>query len=347
MIENNQNISDEISMKELLLGVRYYWKLLIRKWYIIIPIALLVSFAWSYKSIMSRPNYNASLTFMVNEDEASSIGTSGMSSVLGRFGISSGKYNLEKILALSKSKKILQRALLEKVKIENKEDFIANHLIRMYGLNSKEEDSTYFTQPDPNKFSPNQNKMLSKLHNLLTGDDGVYSTSIAEKSGIMSQTLSTHNDTLSVELLNQIFYNLSTFYISKSIEREKTSYNIIKTKADSLYKAINKLGYSKASFDDKTLGVWQDAVKESGNRMDRDSRINMLVYGEVLKNLEISDYTLKSKMPFIQIIDSPVIPLKMERRGVVKHLIMGFILGFFICSLIIILHHYIQQVLNE
>ena len=97
MIENNQNISDEISMKELLLGVRYYWKLLIRKWYIIIPIALLVSFAWSYKSIMSRPNYNASLTFMVNEDEASSIGTSGMSSVLGRFGISSGKYNLEKI----------------------------------------------------------------------------------------------------------------------------------------------------------------------------------------------------------------------------------------------------------
>jgi len=58
-----------------------------------------------------------------------------------------------------------------------------------------------------------------------------------------------------------------------------------------------------------------------------DVQANTAIYSEIVKNLEIERLTLRQETPLIQIIDSPVLPLKNDHLGKIKGLIVGFIIA--------------------
>ena len=124
---------------------------------------------------------------MVYEDESGSLG--GLSALMGQFGLSAGSSdsNLDKILQLSKSRTITQGALFEKVTLNQKEDYIANHLIESFNyLNNWKEgglskilggddefniDDFKFTRTDVSNFSMEEKKALKKIHAMVVGDE--------------------------------------------------------------------------------------------------------------------------------------------------------------------------------
>ena len=67
-----------------------------------------------------------------------------------------------------------------------------------------------------------------------------------------------------------------------------------------------------------------------------DVQASTAVYGEIVKNLEISKITLRQEKPLIQIIDSPVLPLIINKVSKVKGIIIGFILGGFLTILFLL-----------
>ena len=111
------------------------------------------------------------------------------------------------------------------------------------------------------------------------------------------------------EGVQHIYENLSEFYVEKAIEKQKATYDLIKAKTDSIKVALNAAEYRLAKFKDSNQRLWTRTARLEEERLSREIQLLILMYGESVKNLEFADFSLKTKTPFIQLIDAPLPPL--------------------------------------
>ncbi len=329
---------DEITLKELILKIQEYWGELWKNWLLIGLICVPFVAYKLYDAFTSPVVYPGTLTFMVDEDEGNRL--SPFARVLGQVGLGgggTGKYNLDKILEISKSRRVLQMALFSKSKVQGKEDYLANHLIRQFEFHEKWEDDTtgmkdfLYTDGDVPQFSKNENRALKALLGLLNGNEdepGIYATSYDEDTGIMSLGINGRSEDLTINFLDTMFHRLRSFYVEKTIEKSESTYTIIKEKTDSLAQELSSAEYSLAQFMDRNRNVY--SVTEGQLQQSRlTAQVTRLqtMYGEALKNLQISELNLQNKEPFITLIDSPLSPIKAQVPSKLMALIIGGILG--------------------
>ncbi len=342
MTEQEANLrphpDDEITLKELILKIQEYWRELWRHWWLIGLIAVPFIGYKAYDAMTTEPIYPAALTFMVDEDEGNAL--AGMSSILGQIGIGGirrGKYNLDKILEISKSRRVLQMAIFSKVSIDGTSDYLANHLIRQFQLHEKWEDDTtglkgfLYSHGNVETFTSNELAVLKKLQGLLNGSEsteGIYSTSYNEDTGIMTLKIESPSESLSIALVDSIFGQLTSYYVEKSTEKALATYTLMKSKTDSLAAALKSAEYSLAEFVDRNQNVYS-ATEGTLKRTRLASNVQrlQLMHGEALKNLEFADFSLKNKTPFITLIDDAIPPIRPVEPSLLKSLIIGALLG--------------------
>ncbi len=331
---------DEITLKELILSIQEFSKEVLKNWKIILAVALVMIGIFVLRAHFTPVTYKAELTFMVNEDGGS---MNGVNAILGQFGFGGGKTssNLKKILKLSQSKKIIQEVLFKRVKLSQKdgfeeEDFLANHIIRLYDFHEKwSEDETgmanfFFTKSNIKEFSRTENRALGAVFTKVVGKEdieGLFETSYSEETGIMNLTVMSESELMSIFLTKYIFESLSVFYVTKTIEKQQQTFDIFNLKADSISTELRAKEIELANFRDRSFGTLMRKDKVKEQLLQRDIQILTLLYGEVLKNLEIADFSLKNKTPFIQEIDIPTVPIKGREPSKVMAVIFGFLFG--------------------
>ena len=320
----------------------------IRFWYIPVIFAVLVISYELYRYVNFTPVYPAKITFSVDEDEGG--GSTGLSSVLGQFGLGSvrpTRYNLDKILELSKSRRVVQQTLFNKITIDGKEDFLVNHLLRIYNLTSggkrdgKNEPPFYFTRDSLATFDRHENEVLLSVYNFIIGSPdnpkkALLSANYNEDTNIMSLSATTKDEVLSLELSKRMFESLSNYYINKTIEKQVKTFKIVSAKRDSVVAVLKSAEYQLASFRDshRSLQMKTDQVTEL--RLQREITALSAMYAEVLKNTEVADFSLRNKTPFIQVIDAPILPLAPVQLSLMRQLLIGLILGGIIGVVIVV-----------
>lgn len=342
------NDNRDITLKEFLLKIREYSIYLYKKRIIILLGAFLFALLFFYLEYKKKDKYKAQLTFMVNEDPAGAS-SSVAASLIGRFIGGTGKYNLEKILSLSRSRSIVEKTLLTKVVVDSSADLLANHFIREYELKNYDKNNKpydYYFEVD-SITDEKSSQMMTNIYDLLTGDKGIYASSVNEKSGIMTIELTSTNEDLSITFINRLFDVLSLYYIEKAIAKDMNTYNLLKKKLKELYGKMNYEIDESYAYNDQILGAWQETARLPSIKKTRDSKITTEVYAEVLKNLEIAEFTLNNNTPFIQRIDFPRKPLNEISGHVIKFSLIGLILGGVFVSLILIFRKIIHQALNS
>jgi uncharacterized protein involved in exopolysaccharide biosynthesis len=60
-----------------------------------------------------------------------------------------------------------------------------------------------------------------------------------------------------------------------------------------------------------------------------------IMYSEAIKNAEVADFAMKSKVPFVQSIDIPFSPLTPTRPSLLLNLVIGTSIGLFISIIFI------------
>jgi hypothetical protein len=109
-MEEKQSVyEDEISLRDLILKMGSFVREVIRYWYIPVLFILLAVGYQAFQYFRFVPVYPAKITFSVDEDEGG--GSGGLSGILGQFGfggVRPGRFNLDKILALSKSRRVIE-----------------------------------------------------------------------------------------------------------------------------------------------------------------------------------------------------------------------------------------------
>jgi G-rich domain on putative tyrosine kinase len=367
--------NDEITLKELLLKLSEYGQEVRKNWFIIALICLATTGFFMYKAFVNRPEYLAKLTFMVNTDDSKSAGGAA-ASILGQFGLGGGdsKDNLDKILALSKTNTILEKALFRKVTVDGVTDCYANELIRDLLIHEKWEKDTsglkgflfsttdlakpnrkesltgyLYSDDNTNKLTRVESNALKALIDKLVGNEGevpLFNSNYDKKTGIMSLTLNTYSEDLSIKLLEEIYLQLSKFYIDKTVEKQKRSYELVSAKADSIESALNGVEYRQADFEDHNRMILFEKAKLPKLRLNRDRTVLNLMYNEAVKNQELAEFSLKNKIPYVQAIDTPFPPIKPTKESKAKALIIGLVSGFFLGVIFIIMRKIYRDALT-
>jgi uncharacterized protein involved in exopolysaccharide biosynthesis len=317
---------------------------------------LLVGGYMLYDAWTTPATYKAKLTFMVNEDESNTM--SGVSSILGQFGFVGrrGRFNLDKVLELSRSNRIVQEAVFGRIEMNGSEDYLSNHLIELYELDDKwvEKDSLLrdfrFATDSVPAFSDTERKALKRvMRKVVGGEDtpGLIANDYSEESTIMTLSAETENADMSIALVNGLFEALSDFYIRQSTEKEKQTIAIVQAKVDSIGGLLADKEFALASFADANRNLTFQVAELRRQRLQRDIQKLNIMHAEALKNLEIADFSLRNATPFIQVVDKPIAPLQPIVASKMKALIIGLLLALIIGALFIIGGNIREQVLQE
>jgi uncharacterized protein involved in exopolysaccharide biosynthesis len=340
--------NEEISLRDLVLKIKSFIREVRLHWYILALCIALVLAIQTYRYLTFIPEYPARITFSVDEDEGGS--NNGLTSILGQIGLGSvrpSRYNLDKIMALSKSRRVIEHTLFHKIILDGKDDFLANHLIRYYHLNNTKENAKkgkadfFFTRDSLSLFRDAENEMLINLYNLIVGSPdnpkkALVNTDYNEDTNIMSLDVSTTNEEISLALADKMFISLSNYYINKAIEKQFKTYSVVSAKKDSVLAVLKSNEYQLASFRDSHRGMLMRTDQIAELRLQREITALSAMYAEVLKNTEIADFSLKNKLPFIQVIDEPLSPIQPTQASLIQMLLIGIIAGGIIGSFYVV-----------
>ena len=345
---NSKVVADnEITLKDIIQRLFSFTKEIWRlKWWVLAAIGIAASISL-VQTLLKPKIIPATMTFMVNDDSGG--GGGGVASLLGQFGFggaTTGEFNLDKILELSRSMRIINAALFKKVTVRGKEDFIANHIIITYEYQTKnwKKDTTglrdfLFKHDTLANFSRLENKALKNIYDHVRGTKTIQSLlniGYVEETGILNMTVMGNSEQLSIGLLNSIYKELSEYYISRTVERQQRTFETMKDKTDSLNALLNRLDYEIARFSDTNFGLLDQTSSTPKDRLLRERGLIQYAYAEAVKNKELAEFTLRNITPVFQVIDSPMPPLGPIKYSKSKALILGGFLGGFLAIFFIV-----------
>lgn len=331
---NNIEDSDEISLRDLILKAKEFLLELVRSWILVSIVALLVVAFMLFRYFTTPPNYSASMTFTLRTFGKNA---SPAAALLGNFGlgIEAGEgFSIKRMLELAKSRRVITGPLFSKIKLNGKDDFVANHLIRMYDIHEKWEDSSneklqgyFFSHSDVEKFDATDKSAYSTVIGLL---NGLYSISEDKETKIITLSSNTRNQELSMFLCNRVYASISKYYVDQAIEKERLNYEITRKRADStgialLHSELNLAQYKQQHND---LRLETEKIKE--NALERIVERLSFMYRETARSMETAKFNLDNQTPIFQEIDRPLFAVRAGNNfkdTLIFALLIGIIVG--------------------
>jgi hypothetical protein len=368
---NNQSTQDQeyFTLKDIILLILDYINTIKARWlWLLIP-GVLIGGLYAYTDWSTPKMYQEKLTFMM--DEKSGEAVEGLSLISDLFGGKSGDENLDKILRLFESKKIIHNTLFDTISLAGKNDYLANHIIDQYTIEALTE--TYkgllgwkvywpktlndnqefrFARKDVEEFTNKENLYLRLLYEKIAGNevfgiDPLLTSELDDDTGIMTLRMKSEYEDITMGILNNIYKQLSEFFIEKTVEKQKKTYDIIKAKKDSVITELTKSEYSLADFKDRNRNLVTVKGYLRQLQLERDVAILNVMYAEVVKQMEATDFALKNKTPVVQIIDLPRRPIIPNKPFWVRGFIVGFLLGVGIAIVFIVFRKFFTDILND
>ena len=350
--------AEYISLKSIVLTIKDYMSELLSSWKLMAVVAFLAALYFGLRSYSEDDKYGATLSYMLEDSEGTSMGS--ITGLLGSFGLGASKgLNRDKLVELSKSDLIIRQALLDEVSINEQTDFLANHMIKLYEYDkawSKKETNSLkgfsFTTDSIGALSIKDYSALKQLKSKIVGSpamgiDGILTSSYNEGSGILQLKASSRNPEFSIKLCERLYHNLDSFFVFKTIERQKQNYEVIKSKTDSLTAVLEQTEYALARFKDTERNLFRRVDKIEERRLENKTKMLYLALGKALENLEIADYSLKYQTPILSIIDQPHLPIGNAKKPLIIDLILGFIFGCILSGLFIVIRKKYREIMAD
>lgn len=354
--ENPQNNATEVSLKELILKVKDLLLTVRKNLLYVIIAAIIGAAALGIKAYFTPLIYKADLTFMLNEEG----GGGGFGGVLGDLvGIGKGGggsgFNLDKMVELSKSLKLSSLTLFEKIEVNGDSDYIANHLINLYDYRTDWEDSPLlkdfpgFTHANLDSFSRAENAVLKVVHRNLVNAGGNQLVNLAydEDTGIMTLNVNTLDENLSARTAEIFYDKLENYYVEKAINKQAETYRVLKSRTDSLERAMNSTQVRLLRFEDRNRSLGLREYEAEKFRLQGELTILQLAFGETYKNLQLAEFNLQNKTPMISAVDSPVLPLDVDKNSIIEGLIFGAIAGALAAVFLIIVFKVYRDIMEK
>jgi hypothetical protein len=360
-MEPVENIQEEISLKELILKLGEWLKYLVSRWVIILIAGLLGGGIGLTYALLSKPIYQAVVTFALEDDKVSAGGLSGALGLASSLGIdlgtsAGGAFSGANLIELMKSRRMVEKALLSKVEIGKNKITLADILLDITemkkGLKKKEilkGDTFYPVNLKAEQMNLQQDSVIKILHEKVTGSGGLLTVAQKDKKiSIISVDVKTTNEIFSKVFAETIVKEVSDFYIETKSKKARTNVAILQKQADSIRNELNQAitGVAVSSDNTYNLNPALNVNRVPSTKKQVDVQANTAILTQLVTNLELAKVTLMRETPLIQLIDRPTLPLKKEKPGKLKSLILGGLLTGFLAIVFLVFKRVAKQVMQ-
>jgi uncharacterized protein involved in exopolysaccharide biosynthesis len=340
---NNTNFdNDEISLKELIFKIREWYHFLLTKWKLIILVSALGAAIGLTYAFLQKPIYKADLTFAMEDEKSGGGGLSGALGLASSFGIdlggggAGGAFSGANLMALMKSRKIVEKTLLSPVEYKGKTISLADYYIEFNELREgwKKKPNLknihFLVTNDRSNFTLQQDSVLKEIFNAIAKDNlSVGQTD--KKISIINVTVNSIEEGFSKEFCETLAKVTSEYYVEIKSKKSRMNVEILQKQADSIRAELNSAitGVAAASDNVYNLNPAFNVKKTPSTRRQIDVQANTAILTQLVANLELSKVSLRKETPLIQIIDHPILPLDKEKVSKRKSsLLGGFLAGF-------------------
>jgi hypothetical protein len=346
-MDNMSQANEEISFKELIIKLKEWFNYLLSKWKIIFIAGVIGATLGLLYSFTKKPIYTATLTFAL-EDEKSGGGLGGALGLASSFGIDvggggGGIFSGSNLTELFKSRSMVEQTLMTPVIVNGK----VISLAEMYIQDNKWRDNWNTNPKFKNiQFLPHvKRKYFTRIHDSILGT--IYqnlsqsSLSVGQKDkeiAITSMDVASNNELFSLYFCQALARQVGKFYVDTKSKKARENMKILEHQVDSVRAELNSAITGVAVANDNTfnLNPALNVRRAPSARRQVDVQANTAILTELVKQSELAKVTLRKETPLIQVIDRPILPLKKERLGKVKGLMVGgFLLGFLTVLLLI------------
>ncbi|OFY63617.1 MAG: hypothetical protein A3H98_00990 [Bacteroidetes bacterium RIFCSPLOWO2_02_FULL_36_8] len=334
-METSPTSESKLTLKDLVLKIREVITLIKENKRKLLYFSLIPGIIFFFAVLTIKPKYVGNTTMIVDQSAGFSISKNPLHKLQSQIlGMGQGFLEEDQIMEVMVSRKVVSNALLKKVIVGGKMDFLGNHLRVIYKFNEQWEgdttlDNSEIRSDNLEAFTLHQNKSVSILHSFLTKK--IISIGKSEKNKLHLLSVKTKNQELTAKLSEALLKSLVVFFEGMRIEKESKTVKVMENKEDSVFNALKKAEYN--------LAVWKD---ENSNRLIkaqgyleelelmREVEILNVLYGEVVKNLEFARFSLSQKQQLIKVVDYPILPIRPAHPGYLIPTIAGIFIGFFL-----------------
>ncbi|MFH7017965.1 lipopolysaccharide biosynthesis protein [Flavobacterium sp. FlaQc-47] len=348
-MDNNSINNDEISLSELIVKIKEWRNYLLSQWKIIGLAVIIGSALGIVYSFSKKPIYTATLSFALEDGGGSGGGLGSALGLAGSLGLDLGGgggsiFTGSNLTELFKSRNMVEQTLLTPVMVNGKVISLAEMYIQNYNWrqnwnnNPKLKNINFLPNSQRKNYTRVQDSIMGVMYEgLLKGGFDVGQKD--KKIAIISIDVSSTNELFSKYFCEALARKVSDFYVETKSKKARNNMNILQRQTDSIRNELNGAITGVAVANDNTfnLNPALNVRRAPSVRRQVDVQANTAILTELVKQSELAKVTLRKETPLIQIIDKPILPLKKEKFGKTKGIILGgFLAGFLIVILLII-----------
>ena len=348
--------NDEISLKELIEKAKEWYSYLLSQWKIILLAGVVGASIGLTYSLISKPVYTATLSFVVEDEKSGSGGLGsalGLASSLGldMGGGSSSMFSGSNLIEFFKSRKMVEQTLLTPVLVEGKRISLAEMYIQNKKWREKWEGKPKFANlqflpnTDRAQFTRDQDSILGGMYSSLAKSSLLVSQK-DKKISIISIDMKSESELFAKYFTEALAKNVSDFYVVTKSKKARLNMAILEKQTDSIRRELNGAITGVAAANDNTFGLNPalNVRRAPSARRQVDVQANTAILTELVKQTELAKVTLRKETPLIQIIDKPILPLAKERFGKAKGILMGGILAGFLVVMGLIVRRIFKEI---
>lgn len=354
-IENRQD--DEISLRELILKLREWYHYLLSKWKVILLAGIIggvLGFLYAY---FKKPVYTAECTFVLEEQgNAGTLGQyAGLASMVGidlGGAAGSGLFQGDNIIELYKSRSMIQRTLLTQADFNGHLELLIDHYIKSAALSGKWAEQSdlknlSFHIP-PSKYITKHDSIIGLIVDDIN-KNYLSVEKIDKKLSIISVKVKSKDEMFAKVLNEKLVETVNNFYVRTKTKKALENFNILQKQADSVKSLLNSsIGSAASAIDaNPNANAALQILQVPSKRKQVDIQASSAMYSEIIKNLEIARITLRQSAPLIQVIDGPILPLKVERADVVVTTFILVAASAFVLIVLLILKRILYVIFHE
>jgi uncharacterized protein involved in exopolysaccharide biosynthesis len=347
-----ENNNDEIQLKDILIKLSEYKTYLFNKKFTIIAVSGLFFVLGIVFAISSDSKYTAELTFVVEDQQGSGSALGAMSGVASQFGFDIGgslstTFSQNNILEFLKSRGVVEAALMQNRKVNEKEDLLIEHYLHVNKIKDLWESDIDLTPVSFHGILTQNNDSVSGDIWMSIIEDELVVELQSDEANIINLSYTSVNDEFAKIFVEALIEQMSEMYISHQTAQTNNTLDFLSSRSDSVFM---ELEIAEEEFA-KVKDINHRIVKASGRLKELQlmRRVEVLntMYLEIVKNLEISKLTLLNQTPIIQIIDKPILPLQVEENSTTFLGLLGAFLGGFLSLTFFIFRKLFKDALSE
>jgi hypothetical protein len=341
------NDNKQINLVELIIKCREWFYYLLKRWKIIVLAGIIGGGIGLTLAFMSKPTYTAALTFALEDDEGG--GLSGALSLASQFGFDlgvhgGGAFVGDNLTELFKSRSMVEKTLLSPVTVNGETISFAEMYIRDLNWRSQWiekgilKNAQFLPYADRSKFTREQDSVIGAIYGVLNSDNLKVGQKEKEVE-IITIELKSGNELFAKNFTEALAKTVSDFYIAVKNRKARENLEILEHQTDSVRRELNGAIYGVAVANDNTFGLNPalNVQRVPSTRKEVDVQANGAMLVELVKQTEIAKVALRKETPLIQVIDRPILPLKKEKLGKGKGIVLfGFLAGFLIVLILLI-----------